>query len=318
MNTRELTGKAAGLHKILATVILLAGLHGGAALASPEANFIKGMSRGSLEKAPVSFPNGSFRMPPEAEGAQFEKVIDDPNFIPVRDLSKSDPNYAISKKVGQVWISDETGEQYFAICSGSLIGYDLFLTNHHCVADDQGNFVDPGHLIVAMAHLADGDFGPEESISGVRTIVQAEPYFDFALLQLNLPLGEIYGWLPVERRKENILDVQAVKIIQHPAGRPKEIVVDDTAVVGFPGKFIHYRADTEGGSSGSPVFALNGDRIIGLHHAGTPVRNEAARIDVIAELIEIYLPEEDVEPAKDDTKSEVPEEPEDGDWGVIQ
>ena len=244
---------------------------------------------------PTSFPEGTFSVPPESGSLTTQKVIDEPNFVPIRKLPKSDPNYALSSKVGHLLMYTKTKSgdvQVLGSCSGSLVGHDLFLTNHHCVADKEGK-LQRSEKMIFMEYLAPGDLGPRGTSAVVTDVLAADGYLDFALLKIFPQLGLKYGWLPVERDKNRIKQTGEVKIIQHPAGRPKEIVVDDTSVVRHVGKFIHYRADTEGGSSGSPVFALNGETIIGLHHVGTKGYNEAARIDVIAGVIELYLPDDD-------------------------
>ena len=58
-----------------------------------------------------------------------------------------------------------------------------------------------------------------------------------------------------------------VNIIQHPAGRQKEIAIHENKVKRVLDKVIHYETDTEPGSSGSPVFNNNWD-LVGLAPRG--------------------------------------------------
>jgi V8-like Glu-specific endopeptidase len=59
----------------------------------------------------------------------------------------------------------------------------------------------------------------------------------------------------------------AVTIIQHPKGEDKQIALKANEVVGHWNQHLFYTADTEPGSSGSPVF--NKDwKVVAIHHAG--------------------------------------------------
>ena len=55
-------------------------------------------------------------------------------------------------------------------------------------------------------------------------------------------------------------------IFQHPKARPKEFSVDKILRVEKP--FVQYRADTDNGSSGSPVVTTTGLKLIAVHHGG--------------------------------------------------
>ena len=55
-------------------------------------------------------------------------------------------------------------------------------------------------------------------------------------------------------------------IFQHPQARPKEFSVDKILCVEKP--FVQYRADTDDGSSGSPVVTTTGLKLIAVHHGG--------------------------------------------------
>jgi V8-like Glu-specific endopeptidase len=61
-------------------------------------------------------------------------------------------------------------------------------------------------------------------------------------------------------------------IIQHPAGRPHEITHGGGADVSVAADgidlFYNNTLDTEGGSSGSPVFRESDGKLVGLHHCG--------------------------------------------------
>ena len=84
-----------------------------------------------------------------------------------------------------------------------------------------------------------------------------------------------------------------VNIIQHPEGDYKQVVLRENQLVTRLDKVLHYLADTNPGSSGSPVFNDQWE-VIALHHwggptevvtpDGKPVRkdvNEGVRISMI-------------------------------------
>lgn len=56
-------------------------------------------------------------------------------------------------------------------------------------------------------------------------------------------------------------------IFQHPKGRAKECSVEKILHVEKP--FVFYQADTETGSSGSPVLTTTGLKLIAVHHKGS-------------------------------------------------
>ncbi len=81
---------------------------------------------------------------------------------------------------------------------------------------------------------------------------------------------------------------QHINIIQHPRGRRKEVVLQRNVLTHIYENAVRYTTDTEGGSSGSPVFNNTWD-LLALHHAGGDyveaeriwINNEGMRIDSI-------------------------------------
>jgi hypothetical protein len=84
----------------------------------------------------------------------------------------------------------------------------------------------------------------------------------------------------------------SLNIVQHPDGRPKEIAIHENFLEVLLPNHIRYTSDTEGGSSGSPVFD-NRWVLFALHHSagdqnpdGTWKNNEGVRIDkIIADIV---------------------------------
>jgi hypothetical protein len=74
---------------------------------------------------------------------------------------------------------------------------------------------------------------------------------------------------------------QPVYIIGHPGGRAIELSIHDNKLVRCKEPKLHYRAPTEGGSSGSPVFDALQWKVIALHHSAVSDANEGISIQAI-------------------------------------
>ena len=266
--------------------------------------------------APVDIGNiiaeGNFAFP-TADGAayiqgnaEYEKIPDviigDPDFEKMRDLPTDSQDYQLGTKVGMLLIV--VGERVY-ICTGFLVGPDLFMTNHHCIHDSDGNLRPLERAAIFMDYYQDR--GDDPSLGGltarVSALVVAEAEKDYALLRLDSPIGNTYGWLELDATTE-VDSSQSVKLISHSLGRSKEIVrrnsqvldVPASLAIAYPFLFI-YLADSESGSSGSPVFLKDGTGVIGIHHSGftsratgDPLFNAGSLMSDIVPEIRQHLP----------------------------
>lgn len=80
---------------------------------------------------------------------------------------------------------------------------------------------------------------------------------------------EAYGSAPLSDASDKHMIGEFANIIQHPRGRFKEVVLRENRLVNRFDDALHYLADTERGSSGSPVFNSEW-QMIALHHWGAP------------------------------------------------
>lgn len=161
--------------------------------------------------------------------------------------------------------------------SGFLVGPGLFLTNHHVVASGDAAM----QMLVEFDYEADDDGGQRPVTAfafdpNACFVSDRIEGLDFTLIAIGPLLAgpkriDAFGYLPLSDAADKHMLGELANIIQHPQGRPKELVVrennlisrDETAHV------LHYLADTEKGSSGSPV--CNNDwEPIALHHWGEP------------------------------------------------
>jgi DNA/RNA endonuclease G (NUC1)/V8-like Glu-specific endopeptidase len=165
--------------------------------------------------------------------------------------------------------------------TGSLISRCLLLTNNHVLGDEAS----------AAASLI--EFNVQEGPDGqaltpvVFRIVPDELFItdkrlDFTLVAVaetsekGRPLTD-FGHNPGTVGDDPILVSESVNIIQHPSGRPKQIALRDNEVTDVLTDFLHYRTDTEPGSSGSPVFNDQW-QLVALHHSGVPMRDSNGNI----------------------------------------
>jgi subtilisin-like proprotein convertase family protein len=141
------------------------------------------------------------------------------------------------------------------------------------------------------------------------TLIQTSPGAnDFTLVRLGTNLSCTYGYVPL--RSTGAVGNERMYIPNHSAGKGKRIAVFSTDpadesgycevggvsvpinCAGFPGNDVTYKADTEGGSSGSPVVAYSDQRAIALHHCslGAPCGSSGGTITDIITLLGANLP----------------------------
>lgn len=187
-------------------------------------------------------------------------------------------------------------------CSGVLVAPDLFMTNWHCggaptFSSDERYWSKQilDDTIIDFSWDGDG-LSREYAVVGCEA---ADKDLDFALLKIEAidtaeePRTAVLSGRPVHRG-------DPIRIIHHPAAKEKQIsscqVVEDSYTK-RPADFTH-RCDTEGGSSGAPVFDAEGN-VVGLHHHGfeaemvngtcppTDNLNKAVRMEKILEFLEL-------------------------------
>ena len=161
-------------------------------------------------------------------------------------------------------------------CSGTMVGERYFLTNWHCggpASMPSRQFWESTDSIFVDTSW-DGD-GLSREFAVTRKL-GGNPELDYAVLELR----PIFGVAP----KALFLSADAsvtdrLRVIHHPAGETKKY---SGRLAGRPGdcrakpgpqgsandpRFLYHDCDTEGGSSGAPVFNLK-NQIVALHHCG--------------------------------------------------
>lgn len=196
-----------------------------------------------------------------------ERIINNSDFLEIRYL---DAGSRAARAVGLIGIRDERRRK-IGFGTGSLVSDRLLLTNHHVLPDAatakqsviEFNFQDDADGI--PLHPRQFGFDPD-------TFFFADKDRDFALVAVAATPEELaeFGFNPLIGAEGKAIVGEFVTIVQHPAGKKKQLVLRQQQVVDVPENFLHYIADTEPGSSGSPVFNDQWE-IIALHHASVRV-----------------------------------------------
>ena len=157
-------------------------------------------------------------------------------------------------------------DQFQFNCTGFLVTRTLMLTNEHCLAT-------PSEALSAIVEFGYDSQDATPQTLRVKKLEATSAPLDYSLVRLTEAAPAELGVLALGTTAA--AEDQELTIIQHPAGEPKQISIDDCRVKGpsRPGTgggttdFGHL-CDTLGGSSGSPVLARQGGRVLGLHHWG--------------------------------------------------
>ena len=231
-----------------------------------------------------------------------ENIFGSNDFEKMRDLPTDSQDYQLSRKVGMIAIANRAGDSVLA-CTGFLVGPDLFMTNRRCLHDEQGILPLGTATAIYMDYYQDPDV--DQTGGGIKArvsdVVWMDTTKDYALLRLDRPIGNTYGWLELDTTTRTNSN-QSVKLIAHNGGRSKEIVRRNSEIVsvqGAPEHIIAYLADTERGSHGAPVFLSEGTGVIAIHHASyvhtetrEPLFNAGILMSYIVPEIQQWLPDD--------------------------
>lgn len=180
------------------------------------------------------------------------------------------PRYEQGQQVmvrGAPWVSKGTAW---------LIAPDFAITNHHVInarRDDEA-FAGPADFrLQAEQAVLWFDFdAPEADAVRVKAkrVVALSKSLDYALLELASSAGR-----PVPRIASSVVELDstsrmAVNIVQHPRGKHKRVAFRNNLVSAADATTIRYFADTDQGSSGSPV-CDDQWRVVGLHRGARHV-----------------------------------------------
>jgi lysyl endopeptidase len=186
-----------------------------------------------------------------------------------------------------------------SLCTGWLVGSEGHLmTNQHCIED------------ASVVTNTDIEFDAESTscqdecrkqlgckgtvVTSTSTFITNSESLDYAVVKLPETVDyKKYGFLQLRASGPQI--GEDIYIPQHPRGYPKRIAAfienNETAYI----QTVHglktcgenqvgYAADTEGGSSGSPVLSVKDNLVISLHHCGGCENQGVDVRDVIADL----------------------------------
>jgi V8-like Glu-specific endopeptidase len=217
-----------------------------------------------------------------------------------RALSDQDNFLDIYLLIGALYCAQAVGRvevpEGQAQGTGWLIAPDMLLTNCHVLPKPE--YVAEG--VVRFGYMRDGS---GVKVAGERVVQLDSDFYhtspdnqlDYALVRLKerplvekmLPTGvgdlsmldllrqdKHRGYLMAAPR--DIVNLQPVNIIQHPAQDPLKVVMTRNLVADdATATRVQYYADTKRGSSGSPVFNKLWE-VIALHHSGGPYPPESA------------------------------------------
>ena len=179
---------------------------------------------------------------------------------------------AVSRFTGRVHIRQRQGRTA-GFGTGFMVSPRLLLTNNHVL---------PTPEFAAHSEI-EFDFQNDRRGRPLPVVVYGlEPdvffltneHLDYTLIAAR-PMSvsgkdlKLYGWNRLDPEQGKALLGDALNIVQHPKGEPKQIVLRSNQLVDLLSEFAHYATDTEPGSSGSPVYNDQWE-VVALHHSGVP------------------------------------------------
>jgi V8-like Glu-specific endopeptidase len=208
-----------------------------------------------------------------------ERTLRDEDFLPAWFLRVG---FERARSIARIELSDGT-QTWFG--TGIMVSPSLLMTNHHVLPN-----IEVARKARVFFDYEDDELGRQ--LSPQLFLAQPDRYFldnevlDVALVAVDSEPGRRWGTIPLRHRPRSVEPGARVNVIQHPRGGSKQIVMHGNEVVEVTDVAIHYLADTEGGSSGSPVFN-NRWELVALHHRGGSRDNVGVRMDQVLKFLTV-------------------------------
>ena len=165
-----------------------------------------------------------------------------------------------------------------ALIVSFLIGPKAVMTNHHCIRNES----QASQAIFTLQKW-------EYNYTGSKVLkrrsyrcskfILANEKLDFAIVECNDRLGDIYGHLDLSTGEDAAY--QDVHIIHHNCDylrgkycSPQKLISEGEVLPNVEYNQFFHTADTLSGSSGAPVISVLTGKVIGLHNSGVSRKNE--------------------------------------------
>lgn len=230
---------------------------------------------------------------PESDLFLQERIIGESDLEQINYLSRGE---RAARTVGRLSIFSKYGIPAGS-GSGFLVGPGLILTNHHVISDIE-QVRNGSYVLFDYEYDADNRLKTSERFDLVPNIFFTNKELDFTFIGVAMTGSQgtsvvDYGWMQLIPESGKAIKGEAVSIIQHPGGLPKQIAIRNSTIVGRKGPYIYYYTDTDRGSSGAPV--VNDQWFpVALHHRSVPnyfetcqyVSNRGIRVSSICAEVE--------------------------------
>lgn len=188
-----------------------------------------------------------------------------------------------------------------SLCTGWLLGSEgNLMTNNHCIGSASDAQNTDFMFNYQYNNCSETSNAQTDIVASSSTFIKTNSSLDYTLVQLPVNPTSTYGYLSLSSAVTSAGD--RIYIPQHPGGRRKEISVK-TDIGGTAGGFssvfdsslsnsqtVRYYADTEGGSSGSPVLDYNSNLVIAIHNTGGCPNGSYGRSDSLISSIGNDMP----------------------------
>ncbi len=222
-------------------------------------------------------PRGLLEGGAPVDDRALEVIIGEANFLPAWFLQVGAQAASAVCKIEASGVNYQ-GARGSWCGTGFLVTPSILLTNTHVV--NSADVARGAVCIFNYQYERDGMLGSTRGyrLDPDRLFITSPAIggLDFTFVWVQDEPGSEFGFVGLDRNAFAIRDREYVNVIQHPAGRPKSVVLQDNRVRRQDESLVHYTSDTEPGSSGSCVFN-NLWTPVALHHASRPAGPEDAQ-----------------------------------------